>query len=163
MGMKLYEDLVFIEMCEKAVEIQATKGFLAVGDYWCWASLPETVYQVKIEPIVMEDRRIKRRNYKIWLPTQSDMDGMIDEQSPHKSAMRFSAFANPARHVSMQKAHFVEDENGYLDLVPDPEVMNQAELDYPKQFTSTEQLKLAFVYKQNYNKVWVDGDWRELE
>lgn len=68
-------DLVFIEMADKAEEIQQLKSFLDRGDYWCWASDKSRVF-------ICRDRTPRLstkddRNKKIWLPTHPQLYGIL--------------------------------------------------------------------------------------
>ena len=171
----------YIKMCEKATEIQTTKIIqvphgkelpLEEGDY---------IFDGEVVILISDDTRSIHQydQYRpkfsvslagycegdgydvdklVWLPRQDQLQEMVKGKTAQELIRYFDGFSNPMKCISMKKAHF-EEKNGELDLIPDPEVMNQPQLDYPKQFKSMEQLWLAFVMKEKFNKVWDDSDW----
>jgi len=131
---KWYEDPVYIKMCEKAVEIQELLKY----DQW-YKCIPATSfwfdrdYQPGIR-IARQDWVVEYNN--IWLPRQDQLQEMVP-QTPNISLpildviMRFQEFA-----INLYATSPVN----YL-------------------FFSMEQIWLAFVMKEKYNKIWNGEDW----
>ena len=131
----------YIKMCEKAVEVQElprNNDYVIEG---CFCSIKEKVY------VVMCDRDekidlIKYRDYNsvyqihiskvIWLPRQDQLQGMVVQEG-ESSYELIERFKDICWH----------DEYNM----------------YGRQFLSMEQLWLAFVMKERWNKTWNGKDW----
>ena len=126
----------FIKMCD-CLEIQSGKLQILHSDYWCWRSYHGGVFlRGERDPLEMIDHRGKHpRNDRIWLPRQDQLQEMVrrDNQDFPNFALNFCTWVSTKLW------------SPFLD-----------------KFTSMEQLWLAFVMKENYNKVWDSSRWNEL-
>ena len=147
----------YIEMCEKAVEVQ--KGWEVIcGDvYVIWWPSRKGHYLKVVEPqeifspydIWFEPARFSH-NYKnnkdccnIWLPRQDQLQEMVHDDEARLNRSAFGLFADMGRLLTTS----LEPEQNKI-------------FNYMAQFKeSGEQLWLAFVMKEKYGKVWKDGDW----
>ena len=132
-------------MSEKAVEIQENWK-PQCGDIFCFYGDPPIlsknpvvykVYQSKEEGVVETDKLIPtelvRRFYKnlyIWLPRQDQLQGMVENHTWYGLILKLNQF--------VEEVDFSQEAN---------------------EFRSMEQLWLAFVYRELYNKVWNGEDW----
>jgi len=143
-------DTTFIKMSEKAKEIQALKpNREECGEdeenYLSYFYLPreEKVAILKWDndeshPIVGGYHDDDEGS--IWLPTQAQLQKMTGiPVSEYLTALACFAFSD--LHIEGSKCEL--------------RFYNQ----YALQFTSEEQLRLAFLYKEKYNKVWNGEDW----
>lgn len=88
----------------------------------------------------------------IWLPTQSQLQEMVDV--PDWFEWSDEDWLNDGVNPSVQKRlalhlkclHIMYIENFYPNC-------------YMRKFTSMEQLWLAFVRKEKFGKVWSNGEW----
>jgi hypothetical protein len=83
-----------------------------------------------------------------WLPRQDQLQNMITIL-PHELIREFSSFCNPPKNIT---AGFTEEQDIWT---------NQKQCEYPKQFTSMEQLWLSFVMQKLFDKYWNGTDWSE--
>lgn len=145
---------IYIKMCEKAKKIQDLRPF---GKAWIQGDAFIT------EGKLTKFRVAARHRKDIWLPSQGQLQEMIGDRPNHPwdLAYMFGLFCHPWKRIKGQLSGFPAEyyEDG---IVPDPLpeiVLNQGQLDYPKKFTSMEQLWLAFVMKEKHNKAWNGEDW----
>ena len=75
---------------------------------------------------------------KIWLPRQDQLQDMVTRYN--------------IEYFSMSAVHLHNHLECHIRV-------NDSYLIYFQQFTSMEQLWLAFVMKENFNKIWKDGKW----
>lgn len=96
----------------------------------------------------------------IKLYEQDQLQEMVGDRPNHPwdLAYAFGFFCNPMYRYEMYGT-WVEEENGDGGIATRRKLLNQDEVDYPKQFTSMEQLWLAFVMKGKHNKVWNGREW----
>ncbi len=141
-------DKTYILMCEKAIEIQelwepkegdyirdndnkdfgynsyiSTFPIVAVGFKTRFVKNP-------IEPFLLVSKELKHKF--LWLPTQSDLQGMLSED--FQSVHAFSKCAYIINKCTEDREYFCE-------------------------FDSMEQLWLAFVMKEKFNKTWDGTNW----
>ncbi len=147
----------YILMCEKAEEIQTKEAQGWIGGtqqsgniYFHTSSLyakevgiPGGYYYLMEEYYEDEEGEEQHRNVKtIWLPTQDQLQGMVDlelfQDVNSKTHKRYCL------HDFMR---FCEWGYGSSVIARQPQEL----------FSSMEQLWLAFVQKQKWGKVW-DGD-----
>ena len=105
----------YIEMCEKAVEIQKNHEW-EFGDYWYNGAIiyrGAPLYAQTLEQVT-------------WLPTQSQLQRMLDGKCSYFLLMEFT--------------NFVDTAWGYEMAVIEE--------------WSMEQLWLAFVMNEKYDKIW---------
>ena len=124
----------YIKMCEKAGEIQ--KLWKPNEEF----DLAYCEYCHKCHRILGE-----HKDSYIWLPRQDQLQEMV---SPNKERLAglitaFDVF------LYNEGERLPEGENH----------LNSIETHY----TSMEQLWLAFIMKEKYNKVWNNGDWVEAK
>lgn len=84
---------------------------------------------------------------------------------PQVLAARFNAFANPM--VWRKRPPLIigeaktkkEQRDTQKFYEEQTKVLNPEQVEYPKQFTSMEQLGCAFVLKEVKGLIWANGDW----
>ena len=134
---------IFIKMCEKAEEIQALKreekhkntGKWKAGDYWTdiFGSRVFIVCEFT-DAWADEPYYLHHPTECIWLPTQAQLQEMLDDRFSNRYAYVLAGkFGNEAYDLGLDSK------------------------------ASMGQLWLAFVEKENYNKVWNGEDWVESE
>ncbi len=140
----------FIKMCD-CLEIQGLRPKDGLeGEFICLRDSDEEGYQAG------EWQPIADCKY-VWLPRQDQLQEMIGDKDCLTLLSRFHYSCIPIRHFKAT-AKWVELD-GELDMVHDSIPLNEVECTYPKQFTSMEQLWLAFVMKEKYNKTWTGEEW----
>jgi hypothetical protein len=120
----------YVEMCAKAEEIQDVMRPLT--NHLLLAGAP-----TDINGIIFGIRSHDFYGYT-WLPRQDQLQEMLIPR-PYYSMLNLLSFFND----------YVWSFTDYDDL--------KAEENYP--FKSMEQLWLAFVMKEKYNKIWSNGEW----
>jgi len=147
---KWYEDPVYIKMCEKAKEIQ--EGWKPqYGDYiggqW-FIDTEDNIGLTQLGIVLSYDADKKllntggdilwSRETNIWLPRQDQLQDMVGD---YRTLNQYLA--------------------AYYDAMLNwKEYMGETREDYwENTFTSMEQLWLAFVMKEKYNKVWNGEKW----
>ncbi len=138
----------YIKMCEKAVEIQTVwkpqNGDFCWHDnegeevYGCW-EYPEQITTVSITQATERDWW---GNW-LWLPRQDELQEIIDDWWKKNGN-----YGEPLI-------------KGLYDFATSLGYKPFRENELP--IKSWEQLWLAFVMKQKYNKEWVNEDWVELK
>jgi hypothetical protein len=133
------ESIEYIEMCEKAQEIQSLYKNMDGDDLECGTFVVEENVVFCIGNYTVDDRMVlgELTNF-IVLPTQCQLQEML------KSLEWFYNENNPSD--MMDSLYYVymccSSDNGF----------NYTE--YVKQFESFEQLWLSFVMNEKYNKTW---------
>ena len=142
--MKWYEDPDYHKMCEKAVKIQELRGVDLRGeDLWqkgdCYIH-PSQCIGFYCEGCTLE---YGWPDGCIWLPTQAQLQDMVKRQETQKTL-----------------------DGGYVDLIVgmcffcfDYGEIRDPSRKYVRQFTSMEQLWLAYAMFKLYNKTWNGEDW----
>ena len=140
---------LYIDMCRKAVEIQkldlGSKIYNEDEDeehkLTSFYYLPHA-HKISILKWDNDEGHYISGGYRdnqsdaVWLPRQDQLQEMVkSDEHPH-----------------WQLNDFID--SGQADY-------QQETSDYAKQFTTMEQLWLAFVMKEKFNKVWKNGDWIE--
>lgn len=120
----------YIKMCKKADEIQALHPQVMVGSIKHYYR-GDYQYEIDSDGIV----RFWNDHCFIWLPRQDQLQEMVG--FTEKNCGWFYKFTS-----------------GHYPL-PDNTHFHHADT----CFNSMEQLWLAFIMKQEYNKVWDGGDW----
>ncbi len=137
----------YVKMCEKAVEIQEAwkpkcgDWFMCECTFWCIGNAFQPSTLPGGEPIPVE---ITGKEYgwgciedKIWLPRQDQLQEMLSEIQKEKPIIR----DNP-----------IWLAGALIEWVAcDPAYANKG--------ASMEQLWLAFVMKEKYDKIWDGEDW----
>ena len=143
-----YEDPMYIKMCD-CEEIQAHR--VNDGDYYHW-SVDNKVHIAYTEGyndyVVKHPEQWDYLNGRkiIWLPRQDQLQEMVEisdisiKSKCHRLLQAFERFCLYTLCYSMGE---VTEESSAT-----------------RKLTSMEQLWLAFVMKELYNKVWEDNDWR---
>lgn len=123
--MKLYEDKVYIKMCEKSWEIQElSPRERHTTDLYSMGSYVGTYDQYRPE---------ESRYEAIWLPTQEDLQGMVSKYDD--GTIRYNAYM------------LTRDASIWIWEIG------------AGKYDSMNQLWLAFVMKELYNKVWNGEEW----
>lgn len=150
----------YILQCEKAEEIQALwqcksgdwfyakenlgdandKSFIAKGEIVCNGDIANFCWESSCD----FGGGIDNFNNAIWLPRQDQLQAILDIK--HHPTLLLHAFHK-----------WAVIENNWVQYLPygDGEATNCP-------FTSMEQLWLAFVMKEKYDKVWTGEDWETL-
>ena len=127
-----------IKMCEKAEEI--LKGHKwEIGDHYCY---PEEGGAINI--VLNLDMPTNLFSQAVWLPRQDQLQEMVRDIREKSSGIRL-------RLVTAFYSWLKEDEEGEGDELS----FAPRQLDY----NSMEQLWLAFVMKEKYNKTWDGSEW----
>ena len=151
----------YIKMCEKAEEIQLANQEFKTNKNIHQSSVMNGVC------IVMGDFFYLPEIYTqwfdkdaVWLPRQDQLQAMIIETkqttllSPlEKLLLNVDEFTNPANYCTHGEREAGMYHQGYCEIC-----FNQRDKVF-SQFTSMEQLWLAFVMKVKYQKVWSGTDW----
>ena len=153
----------YIKMCEKAVEIQ--KGWEPIGgdwiihDYRGTTGLPLTVEQ---QVWGSDDTKWNRTEILCYRPSGSkdffvSTDGNDSHVTSAKDLLKHHVVFLPRQDQLQEMVgspawdyKFSEFSN-WLDIEPGLSIFNSV--------TSMEQLWLAFVMKEKFNKVWNGEDW----
>ncbi len=125
----------YVKMCEKADEIQG-QWILQDNDTYYWVENRFGVEYPRINKWCVwcaEENGLSLPTNAIWLPTQPQLQKML------------------GRYLWQLNFDFVR----WLCDEPYDGHIRHKHLD----FTSMEQLWLAFVLKEKYNKVWLGEDW----
>ena len=141
-------DKTFILMCEKAVEIQELwKPFM--GDY---ISFSDGTWK-----LIRDDSKWILDKYKkegFWLPNQKQLQDIANSflkfNNPLSLCFVFDIFCRPPIQTIQQ-----DTAAGSTTI----EITNQKEIDYSEQFTTMEQLWLAFTMWELYEKRWNGKEW----
>jgi hypothetical protein len=146
----------YMKQCEKAGEIQRIwdKSGIKWGDFYVYNDEPcsrdDPAYgfygelQIKC---VGKSETVEHNAF--WLPRQDqlqEMVGMVGD--PLFATYRLRLFSEGLKYVPDGAVYAHIDRS--IDI---------QETEYPKQFTSMEQLWLAFVMQEKYNKVWDGENW----
>ena len=139
----------YIKMCEKAGEIQLLKrekkhtdtGKWKPGDYYTTWFPPFliTIIPQYLDEWADEPDYLHHPSENIWLPRQDQLQEMIQDNSQH--------YLNSVHQIWYEFAEY--DGDGSIFAIPD----------YLKHIASMEQLWLAFVMKEKYNKIWNGKGW----
>jgi len=133
----------YIKMCNKAVEIQPL--FKCLGDIVSWDNgrvflvvkcYPDSVNGIRIKEWENDEEIDLASNATVFLPRQDQLQEIIEKDLHEKIYELLSMF------------------NGFVD-----EYCRTPECN----FTSWEQLWLAFVMKEKYNKTWNGEEWKRGE
>jgi hypothetical protein len=129
---------IYIKMCEKAEEVQELKHkglqhhiYLEKGDYTIWHNLHST-------PIICSqgyDLMLGIADKIFWLPRQDQLQEIVLPTLKYQDT----------EHLLRAFNEWDFSEKGY-----EP---------YSRLLTSMEQLWLAFVMKEKYNKIWNGEEW----
>jgi hypothetical protein len=145
----------YIKMCEKATEIQKAWN-PNLHDFVFDIANNKNVWgrrSIRVITFVSDDwfhvggyQDKSTKKYYIGLPRQDQLQGMLEEKDILGLIFGFKDFCDPT---------------DSLGTMPHPVSVRYAEKEekYIKQFTSMEQLWLAFVMKNNYKKVWNGVNW----
>lgn len=128
----------YIKMCEKAWEIQRRRGkYIETGSFYYQ---PKYATSHVYPDVNISKNGVQRcltpnpRTWRIWLPRQDQLQEMVCYT---KDACTISVCT--ARINEFANNCFLKDET----------------------IQSMEQLWLAFVMKEKFNKIWTDEDWKE--
>ena len=128
----------YIKMCERVPKIQEQAPD---STYVQWvATLPKVGYQG--ENVFGEG---------VWLPTQAQLQAMLLSSERDFIELLEEFYWEWAGYKTEEKHPWRE------------QIETEDKVKIREDFTSMEQLWLAFVMKEKYNKVWADGDWKEIE
>lgn len=131
----------YIKMCEKADEIQKKwvlwkdkkLGTVKKGDFF-YDKLLESV-RVIMEPILLVKGVAEN---SIWLPRQDQLQGMMKYNDRKMGSL-----------------------HNLINFATTMRIGTKNRGSYYFEFNSMEQLWLAFVMKEKFNKVWDGKEWRE--
>lgn len=129
----------YIETCEKAVEVQELWEPFICDMFFDkkrkeTRPLPGSSYTYYIAGNKGDFTYLKE--FTVWLPRQDQLQGMLDID---------------LNYIFWNMASFTSD-----DGFPSNYVLS----DYCKQFTSMEQLWLAYIMEKKFNKTWKDSEWQ---
>ena len=171
-SVKWYEDPVYIKMCEKAVKIQ--KAWIpSANDYAIdFFTITGSRYLITLQsnmeyPFISELTPSEKTEYKrrcIWLPRQGQLQKMVQDVgtwADHNRALAqcFASFCNPSFATSGGELKIAKEDKAVMAKWGERLQKYVGAENYLRQFTSMEQLWLAFVMKEKYNKTWNGKDW----
>ena len=126
----------YIKMCERAGEIQKLVPVNLQGHHYRWDNhihiLEGEYYYWKIEIHEIDKE-------KIWLPRQDQLQEMVGKYE--------SCVISFFDYLKNNTGGWRDGSDGFAD----PDIY--------EKFTSMEQLWLAFVMKEKFNKTWNGKDW----
>ena len=125
---------MFIKQCIASEEIQASKLSIERGDLWCWKSMPTKVYMHSDSNSIILARKSAKPpvNTKVWIPRQDELQKILN-WGTEQLLVGLTAFAT--------------------------RICSKSRPDYDKLLLSMEQIWLAFVMKEKYEKVWNGKYW----
>ena len=127
----------YIKMCEKAEEIQEEWEYLW-GDFF--ALIPQ-MYVERIDNIRWKQTtQLRKDELVVWLPMQDQLQEMVWLRVPSKKPRTLLIWL-------LNSVVFPENPPINKNIADD-------ENKYWEQFDSMEQLWLAFVMSQKFNKIW---------
>jgi hypothetical protein len=132
--------LEYVKMCERATEIQSVRPRgkeFEDGDFVGWLHGTESGYRVSYPA---QDFPDERGSGDIWLPRQDQLQEVVIDKIDCPSHSAFAIIINLG--------------SRFLRMAQDT-----ATFDYWIQFLSMEQLWLAFVMHEKYNKKWNGQEW----
>jgi len=126
----------YIKMCEKAEEIQGQRHIPTDWQKGDWFLRAGTSWiEVVSHQINFSNLSIPRGT--VWLPRQDQLQEMMDKWYKNNPHVLVSDFYDSI----------------YEEPMPSYYV--------PKNFTSMEQLWLAFVMREKYHKIWKEDTWKD--
>jgi hypothetical protein len=160
----------FIELCEKATEIQDLWQY-DDGDFYCHRFTEKNLSDQRFKDMIGKeinmtlciscnvkdsygDQYVSEYNPKgenVWLPRQDQLQSLYAEG-------RFSVDGVSELMTDFYEFCYPWDRLGTMPL---PVAAREAEREdkYVRQFISMEQLWLAFVMKENFKKIWNGSEW----
>jgi len=130
---KWYEDPVYIKMCDNPDIQEVAIKRVKRDNGWLRASAVG-----EIANATAKNGEVFTFYLGTWLPYQHQLQGMV-YRYPDESDNLWTTF------------------NGIYDFVMQSPVLRNR---YASQFTSMEQLWLAFVMKEKFNKTWTGTEWK---
>ncbi len=126
-----------IKMCEKAEEIQEQRPQVLIG-------LMRHYYKGEYQYEVDSDGSFWRyKRHFIWLPRQDQLQEMVEYSSLWSLNHRFSSWLYDTETFEHTLGDWIDMHVRHCH----------------QGFTSMEQLWLAFVQKENHNKLWDGEEW----
>lgn len=128
----------YIKVCQKAGEIQG-QCKPAIGEWFCWK--PTGQVDIIRTDVFADIAQNNIGGSFIWLPRQDQLQEMLGN------------YDDVLGYWQKITWHWWHDEDGEF---------HNSNIDIKKylgKFTSMEQLWLAFVMSEKYNKVWDSEDW----
>ena len=171
----------FIKMCKQSKKIQALRGkgkwqawdYIYATDYHEEPPEPKSVLVVSgyetdsgfYGPMAGSDRYPDDERVPddaVWLPTQSQLQEMY-----YTEQVRDRYGTSKPIHLSLVISRFASPPRRYRPLpnevgTTQGDLLNKAEVEYPEQFTSMEQLWLAFVHEAKYGESWNGQAWERI-
>lgn len=134
----------FIEMCEKATELQEMRPVGSLweeGDYYCFSYEGEFVHLLELDCFCDSESHARHRHPgDIWLPRQDQLQGMLADVDAYPQFAPGATYGRNLRDLVIKFTEASSDESYW-------------------QFTSMEQLWLAFVMQEKYGKHWTGEEW----
>lgn len=131
----------YIKMCEKAEEIQNFTDMLHLGDF-VWRG------EAYLYKCCVCDKVPCFKEKKVWMPRQDQLQEMITEEIVARyiklTSISTSMFYNQFKALDLWIDKLSSEKNYYADKLIE---------------FSGEQLWLAFVMNEKYNKIWDGNDW----
>ena len=126
----------YIKMCEKAKEVQ--KEWKTPGDNDCYIYTDEPI-KVWFFPSDLRGRVSIGEWKLIWIPRQDQLQEMVIGESNDFIGLLSKAFC----------------------WTKEYKTINNIAVYYTSKFNSMEQLWLAFVMEEKYNKIWNGKKWEK--
>lgn len=134
---------LYIKMCEKATEIQDRKRGFVHGDF-LWRG------KKYLREVAVCDTVIHFKDDEIWIPRQDQLQEIYKIKAYNKDDPIGDLLGDLVYWIEHESdGGFGHSEDGYAFYFEN------------SQLKSMEQLWLAFVMKENYNKVWDGEEWVE--
>ena len=127
----------YINMCEKAVEIQKSREYFCDCDVVYYIGTDEEI-NTKIFTFPLAESWIDwKREEFIWLPQQDQLQDMLIEHWEEADCIN--------KYVVLSDEFY--------------QFVFEKESDYTLPFRTMEKLWLAFVMKEKYSKQWTGDNW----
>lgn len=135
---------VYINMCKAAPEIQALAPTAQTqihlwGNIYSYSTKDDTAFFWRMNTYKDD---ILDYTIAVWLPRQDQLQDMVIN-NPRTGLLNMSFF--------------------FADFFYDVSTDNNGDPLDSLKFTSMEQLWLAFVMQEKYNKSWEEGDWHDIK
>jgi hypothetical protein len=144
-------DDLYVKMCETAVKVQELWEPIAMNIMYCtglqsvgflkrYSCHYKEGYKLELQNIQhFSETIIANRSDCVWLPTQSQLQGMVDIHPLSRLVQQFSVFA----HNNLSAAPTMDS--------------------YNIRFETMNQLWLAFVMHKKFNKTWNGEGWENVQ
>ncbi len=153
----------YIKMCEKTGEMQTKHKWQERDLFWCPGIEDETERLSQ----KLSKKIAKILNRDLALGIYSDKHLICEFCGEENNLYPFDKFFPSdeviwlPRQDQLQEMYYKDDGRHSIDIINTFQVELFGNLRYYDKFNSMEQLWLAFVMKEKYNKIWNGEDWEK--